>query len=100
MNKRLYRLNVVPLAGLILLLVGPAVFASDSDLWSRSCDELITTATDLEQDLKTVDMVLGAAIDAGNLEKIKSYKLRKQAVKKQLESVLSVIGSKDCVRKR
>ena len=98
MNRRTFWLKVVPLAGLIFLLVCSAPFASD--LWSKSCDDLIRVAEAYEQDLKTVDMVLGAAIDAGNLEKIKSYKLRKEALKKQLESVLSVIGSKDCVRRK
>ena len=98
MKRRTYWLKVVPLAALIFLTAGSALFADD--LWSKSCDELIRTAEAWEQDLKTVDMVLGAAIDAGNLEKIKSYKLRKEALKKQLESVVSVIGSKDCIRRK
>ncbi len=98
MNRRIFWLKVVPLTGVMFLLAASAPFASD--LWLKSCDELIRTAEAYQQDIKTVDMVLGAAIDAGNLEKIKSYKLRKEALRRQLDSVLSVIESKECLGRK
>lgn len=72
--------------------------ACASDLLQKSCDELIRTAQSYREDIKTVDIVLGAAIDAGNLERIKSYKLRKNALKSQLETVLKAVDLKDCAR--
>jgi hypothetical protein len=70
------------------------------DLIVKSCAELIRMAQVYQEDLKTVDTVLGSAIDAGNMDQIKSYKLKKGAVKKQLESVMKAIDLKGCVTKR
>jgi hypothetical protein len=70
------------------------------DLIVKSCSELIRMAQVYQEDLKTVNMVLGSAIDAGNMDRIKSYKLKKGAVKKQLDSVMKAIDLKGCVKKR
>jgi hypothetical protein len=70
------------------------------DLILKSCAELIRMAQVYQEDLKTVNMVLGSAIDAGNMDQIKSYKLKKGAVKKQLDSVMKAIDLKGCVTKR
>lgn len=72
--------------------------ACAADLIQKSCDELISTAQSYREDIRTVDTVLGAAIDAGSLERIKSYKLRKNALKSQLEAVLKTIEVKGCAR--
>ena len=45
--------------------------ACAADLIQKSCDELIRIANDRE-DIKGGDRTVGAAIDAGNLERIKS----------------------------
>jgi hypothetical protein len=71
--------------------------SSADELVVKSCSELIRMAQVYQEDLKTVDTVLGAAIDGGNMDQIKSYKLRKGAVKKQLQSVMKAIDLKGCV---
>ncbi|MBM4327097.1 MAG: hypothetical protein FJ118_08020 [Deltaproteobacteria bacterium] len=66
----------------------------------KSCPELIRMAQNYQQDIKTVDIVLGSAIDAGSLQMIRSYKLTKGTMKRQLESVMREIEHKGCVAKR
>lgn len=85
-------------AGFVLICV-PAGAALADDLISKQCDELIGLAQAYQQDLKTVDTVLGSAIDAGNLERIRSYKLRKGAVAKQLRAVMTAIQARGCLTK-
>ncbi len=86
----------------IILLVASAgiglspVKLNAEELVVKSCAELINMATTLRDDLKTVDTVLGYAIDAGNLERIRNYKLKRAAAKKSLESVLKAIEIKEC----
>ncbi|MFH1112827.1 MAG: hypothetical protein V1792_02805, partial [Pseudomonadota bacterium] len=63
---------------------------------AKSCAELVRMAESYQQDLKTVDTVLGSAIDAGNMDRIQSYQLKKDAVKSQLKSVLRTIDLKEC----
>jgi hypothetical protein len=74
--------------------------APTEELVVKNCSELIRMAQVYQEDLKTVDTVLGSAIDAGNMDQIKNYKLKKGAVKKQLESVMKAIDLKGCVTKR
>jgi len=66
----------------------------------KSCPELIRMAQNYQQDIKTVDIVLGSAIDAVSLEMIRSYKLTKGTMKRQLESVMREIEHKGCLAKR
>lgn len=70
------------------------------DLTAKGCQELMRMAQTYEQDLKTVNTVLGSAIDGGNLDRIRSYKLKRAEVQRRLNSVLRVIDLKECVRKR
>ena len=80
------------------LLAEGASFAQD--LAPKDCSELVRLAQTYEEDLKTVDTVLGSAIDAGNLDRIKSYRLKRAEVKKKLASVLRVIELKECTAPR
>lgn len=89
-------------AALIGALAVALVFAAPSfaeDLTAKSCAELVRMAQSYQQDLQTVDTVLGSAIDAGNIDRIRSYKLRKASVNRQLKSVLRTIELKDCTVK-
>ncbi len=67
------------------------------DLGGKSCPELVRMAKECEADLKTVDMVLGAAIDAGNMDKIKGYKMRKATSVKLRNQIMSAIKFKGCL---
>ncbi len=67
------------------------------DLGAKSCPELLRMAKECEADLKTVDIVLGAAIDAGNMDRIKSYKLRKGSSIKLRDQVMNAIKFKGCL---
>ncbi len=77
-----------------------ATAAQSNDLLASPCSELVRKAQAYQQDLKTVDTVLGSAIDNGDMDRIKSYKLKKGAVKKNLESILKAIELKGCVKTR
>lgn len=88
----------------LIVLTVIFVFATNSislcaeELVVKPCSDLIRIANGYQEDLKTVDTMLGAAIEAGDLDKIKSYKLRKSAVQKQLDVVLKAIEIKECAR--
>ncbi len=77
-----------------VLVAAAPLFAED--LAAKSCAELVRMAQSYQQDLNTVDTVLGSAIDAGNLDRIRSYKLRKDTVKRHLKSLLQTIDLKGC----
>lgn len=82
-------------AGLIVFgLVGSSVA---EDLTTKSCPELLRIAETCQEDLKTVDTVLGSAIEAGNIDRIRNYRLRKAEIKKKLKSLMRVIDLKECV---
>lgn len=70
------------------------------ELITKSCAELIRLATNYQEDVKTIDTVLGAAIDAGNLEAIKIYKLKKAAAQKDLDAALKAIDLKECAKSK
>jgi hypothetical protein len=76
---------------------GPAVA---DDLIVKGCQELLRMAKNHQEDLKTVDTVLGSAIDAGGMDRIKNYQMKKNSVRKQLQSVLRAIELKGCVAPR
>jgi|GEM_PF-2559039 len=93
--------NLLLVVTFALVTFAFAVSASQAeDLVVKDCQELIRMATNYEEDLKTVDIMLGAAIDFGDLEKVKTFKLKKAAVKKQLGAVIKAIEIKECVRPR
>ena len=50
------------------------VQAYADDLLVKSCPELVRMAENCQTDLKTVDTVLGSAIDAGNMDRIRDRK--------------------------
>jgi len=91
-----FLLAILITASAMSAALGPAF--GEEELVVQPCLELIRLAANYEEDLKTVDTVLGAAIDAGDMEKIKVYKLRKAAVKKRLSAVMKAIEIKDCVK--
>jgi hypothetical protein len=98
MHKRVgYWLTIVVVFFAATFTVGAS---PTEELVVKSCGELIRMAQVYQEDLKTVDTVLGSAIDGGNMDQIKNYKLKKGAVKKQLESVMKAIDLKGCVTKR
>ncbi|MEW6350566.1 MAG: hypothetical protein AB1646_15995 [Thermodesulfobacteriota bacterium] len=76
----------------------PRVLADD--LGGKSCEELLRLAKECEADLKTVEIVLGAAIDAGNMDKIKSYKMRRGTSIKMRNQIMSAIRFKGCLPTR
>jgi hypothetical protein len=96
-NTNRLRLTVM-VAVLITLLTGSA--AVSEELVITSCADLMRMADSCRDDMKTADTVLGSAIDAGSLEMIKGYKLRKEAAKKRLESVVKALELKGCVKSK
>lgn len=86
---------------LVCLLVMASQPCHSEELVTKSCSELIRMAQNYQEDLKTVETMLGSALDAGtgSMDRIKNYKLRKGAVKQQLESVMKAIDARGCVKK-
>ncbi|MBI5250103.1 MAG: hypothetical protein HY912_11475 [Desulfomonile tiedjei] len=68
------------------------------DLVVKPCSELIRMAENYQEDLKTVDTVLGSAIEAGSIDRIKNYKLRKGSIRQRLDSVMQAIDARGCVK--
>lgn len=87
-------------AALVVAVLLGWVPAYADDLLGKSCLELVRIAENYQADLKTVETVLGSAIDAGNLDRIKNYKLRRAVIKQQLDSALRAIDAKGCARSR
>ena len=58
----------------IMILDGTSAHAED--LLVKSCSELVRMAENLQEDLKTVDIVLGSAIEAGKMDSIKNFKIK------------------------
>jgi hypothetical protein len=85
-------------AGLFTCSAVSAALAED--LVVRSCSELLRLADSCKDDLKTADTVLGSAIDMGSVEMIRNYKLKKEAAKKELDSVTKALELKGCVKPR
>jgi hypothetical protein len=98
MRHRAFRLGIILIGCLTVILIASTPFAAD--LGAKSCSELLRMAQGFQQDLKTVDIVLGSAIDAGNLDRVRSYKLRKNAVRRELQAVLRALSAKECVNGR
>jgi len=94
MARHCVSLLFVAAVSLAILYAAAPSFAQD--LTTRDCSELVRMAQTLQEDLKTVDTVLESAIDAGNMDRIRSYKLRKSEIKKKLTALLRVIDLKEC----
>ena len=71
---------------------------SAQDLLETQCPVLMRMAETYQQDLKAVDTLLQAALESGDMDRIKTYKLKKGVVQKQLNSVLSAIDTKGCAK--
>ena len=71
---------------------------SAQDLLETQCPVLMRMAETYQQDLKAVDTLLQAALESGDMDRIKNYKLKKGVVQKQLNSVLSAIDTKGCAK--
>ncbi len=96
MKKRLvYSFTVAVIS---LMVFAGAETSHSEELVVKNCSELMRMAQNLQDDLKTVDTILGSAISAGNMAVIRNYKLKKAAVQKDLESVLKAIEVKSCVK--
>ncbi len=99
MNNKLHlnwRLLIAAILG-TLFIAGPS-FAEE--LVVKKCSELVRMAVNYQADLKTVDTVLGSAIDAGTMDRIKNYKLKKSVLSKQLAAVLKALEIKGCTLAR
>ena len=92
------RKTIILGAAILISLVSNLSMAQD--LLVNQCEELMRMADTYQQDLKAVDTVLGSALDGGDMDRIRSYKLKKGVVKKQLDSVLRAIDMKGCARTR
>jgi hypothetical protein len=95
MKKTMLIIGIAALLSVTASL-GPAR-AAENDLVVKTCPELMRMAEQSNEDLRTVDMVLGSAIDSGTMDRIKSYKLRKSAVRQQLNDVVKALEIKGCV---
>jgi hypothetical protein len=71
--------------------------AESMSLLQRSCSELISMAQSFQDDEKIVNTVLGSAIDAGTLDRVKKYKLKRAEVKKKLGRIMKAIEIKGCI---
>lgn len=92
--------KLIWILGMASLMLFVSNIAVAQDLLEIKCGELMRMADTYQQDLRTVDTVLGSAIDGGDMDRIKSYKLKKGAAKKQLDSVLQAIDLKGCAKGR
>lgn len=90
-------LVIIGVASMFLFASGPALA---EDLIVKGCPELLRMAKNYQEDLKTVDTVLGSAIDSGGMDRIKNYQMKKSSVRKQLQSVLRAIELRGCVAQR
>lgn len=97
--KRTNRLRLTLIAAM-LITVFTASAAVSEELVVASCPDLLRMVDSYKDDMRAADTMLGSAIDAGSLEMIKNYKLRKEAAKKHLDSVIKALELKGCVKSR
>lgn len=95
---KLFKTPIMALILAALFLAPAANQAFAQQLIGPSCADLLRMADSYRDDLKTADTVLGSAIDLGSLDMIKSYKLKKENAKRQLEQVLKALEIKGCSR--
>lgn len=81
--------------GAAVLLSAPPSFSEE--LVVKSCQELIGMAGSYRQDLRTVGAMLGSAVDVGDIQRIRNYKLKRAALQKSLQGVLKALEIKECV---
>jgi hypothetical protein len=93
------RLRWTVMAALLTMLLTAGAAVSE-ELVVTSCPELLRMADSCRDDIRAADTMLGSAIDAGSLEMIKNFKLRKEAARKHLDSVIKALELKGCVKTR
>lgn len=93
---RCYRVlfSTIALSATIFLSASPSF---SEELVVKSCQELIGLAENCRQDLRTVGAMLGSAVDFGDIQRIRNYKMKRAAVQKRLQSVLKALEIKECV---
>ena len=79
------------------LVVLPATPGFTDDFVVQSCTELLRMADACRDDIKTADIILGSAIDSGDMTRVRAYKLKKSAAKQSLTSVLKALELKGCL---
>ena len=79
-----------------MLTVGTFTAYADC-LECMSCAELIYLAKQSQQDLRAIKTVLRSAIAAGNVERVRSYKLDKGAMTKKARMIMNALESKGCL---
>jgi hypothetical protein len=89
----------LPCLAILCVLVAFSSTCQAEDLLVKSCPALIHMAENFQHDLRAIDAVYGSAVEAGNMDRIKNYKLRRGAVRKELDSVMRAIDVKGCVKK-
>lgn len=95
--KTVYLYYAIIVATISIMITAP-IGAQAEDLLVKNCSELLRMAQNLQEDLKTVDMVLGSAIEAGKMDSVKNYKMKKASVQQELQSVLKAIDMKSCLK--
>lgn len=93
----LRRLVLICAPLLVLLTANPGL---TDELVVKSCSELMRLADSYRDDYKAADLVLGSAIDMGDMERVKNYKIKRAAAKKKLELVVQSLEIKGCVKPR
>ena len=88
------------LAGLAIAVVAGAYapYAQAADLGGKTCTELLRLSRQCQDDLRTVDTVIGAAVDAGNMDTIRNYKMKRGAMLKERDEIMNAIKFKGCVQ--
>jgi hypothetical protein len=98
MRNRSCCILTVILATLILVVNTQA--SGTDELVVKDCPELLRMAQSLQDDVKTIDTVLGSAIEVGNMTTIQNYKMKKASVQSQLQAVLKAIEIRSCVKSK
>ncbi|MBI5568920.1 MAG: hypothetical protein HY914_03155 [Desulfomonile tiedjei] len=80
------------------LVVLPATPGFTDSFVVQSCTELLRMADAYRDDFKTANVILGSAIDAGDMEKVRAYKLKKSAAKQSLDTVVKALELKGCLK--
>ncbi len=93
MNFKFLFAIVCSLMMTLTLMPGKAI---SEELIVKSCAELMRMAENLQEDVKTADIMLRSALDGGSMSSVKTYKLKKEAVNIKLQSVLQAISLKGC----
>lgn len=90
----------VGILGILSFSAAIATAAPEQELIVKSCPELMRMSQTLQEDLRTVDIVLGSALENGAMDRIRTYKMKKSAVRKNVDAVNRALELKGCVKYR